>query len=76
MDESITRAAGAAHGQEMPPAAMEALISGIGRTPRQRTTLYGHPPAELVARSRCAAPLRPVNSTTQPPPVRRMAVGG
>jgi len=73
MDESITRAAGAAHGQEMPPAAMESLISGIGRTPRQRTTLYGHPPAELVARSHCAAPLRPVLNATQPPPVRRMA---
>src|SRR6201991_1719621 len=40
MNESITRAAGAAHGQEMPPAAMEELIRSIGRTPWQRTTLY------------------------------------
>ncbi len=46
MDESITRAAGASHGQEMPPAAMEALIRSIGRTPRQRTTTYGDTPAE------------------------------
>ena len=29
------------HGQEMPPEAMEALIRSLGRTPRQRTTLYG-----------------------------------
>ncbi|HEX5078049.1 MAG TPA: 5-amino-6-(D-ribitylamino)uracil--L-tyrosine 4-hydroxyphenyl transferase CofH, partial [Geminicoccaceae bacterium] len=33
MNESITRAAGAAFGQEMPPEAMEALIEGAGRTP-------------------------------------------
>ncbi len=40
MDESISRAAGASHGQEMPPAMMEGLICSMGRTPRQRTTLY------------------------------------
>ena len=40
MDESISRAAGALHGQELPPAAMENLIRSTGRTPRQRTTLY------------------------------------
>ena len=40
MNESITRAAGATHGQEMPPEAMEALIRSIGREPWQRTTLY------------------------------------
>ncbi|MBI5112458.1 MAG: 5-amino-6-(D-ribitylamino)uracil--L-tyrosine 4-hydroxyphenyl transferase CofH [Rhodovulum sp.] len=56
MNESITRAAGAAHGQEMTPAALEALIRGIGRTPRQRTTLYGDAPAERVAASFAAAP--------------------
>ena len=41
MNESISRAAGAAHGQEMPPAAMEELIRSAGREPRVRTTLYG-----------------------------------
>lgn len=40
MNESITRAAGAVHGQEMPPEAMEALICAMGRQPMQRTTLY------------------------------------
>ncbi|MDD9914803.1 MAG: 5-amino-6-(D-ribitylamino)uracil--L-tyrosine 4-hydroxyphenyl transferase CofH, partial [Rhodospirillaceae bacterium] len=40
MNETITRAAGAAHGEEMPPQAMERLIRDIGRKPRQRTTLY------------------------------------
>ena len=40
MDESITRAAGARHGQEMTPAEMEAIIRSLGRTPCQRNTLY------------------------------------
>ena len=39
MNESITRAAGAAHGEEMPPETMEMLIRSLGRIPWQRTTL-------------------------------------
>ncbi|MPZ55984.1 MAG: 7,8-didemethyl-8-hydroxy-5-deazariboflavin synthase subunit CofH [Rhizobiales bacterium] len=46
MDETITRSAGAIHGQEMTPAAMEAIIRTLGRTPRQRTTTYATAPAE------------------------------
>ena len=34
-----------------------AAIRAIGRTPRQRTTLYGAPPGERVAASFGAAPL-------------------
>ncbi|KAB2919174.1 MAG: 7,8-didemethyl-8-hydroxy-5-deazariboflavin synthase subunit CofH [Hyphomicrobiaceae bacterium] len=41
MEESITRAAGAAHGQEIRAGHMERLIREAGRIPRQRTTLYG-----------------------------------
>ncbi len=63
MNESITRAAGAVHGQEMPPAAMETLIRGLGRTPRQRTTLYGDAPAARRAAAFAAAPLTdPINT--------------
>ena len=40
MDESISRAAGASHGQEMAPDAMQDLIRSLSREPRQRTTLY------------------------------------
>jgi FO synthase len=40
MDETITRSAGAVHGQEMTPAMMETIIRQIGRTPRQRDTIY------------------------------------
>ena len=66
MNESISRAAGAEHGQEFPPEAMEALIRANGRAPRQRTTLYGDAAAERRAASFGAAPLaEPWN-----PPVR------
>ncbi|MFT4888187.1 MAG: FO synthase [Pseudohongiellaceae bacterium] len=41
MNESITRAAGADHGQEWSPIMLEQLISKLGRTPRMRNTLYG-----------------------------------
>ncbi|MEX0618445.1 MAG: 5-amino-6-(D-ribitylamino)uracil--L-tyrosine 4-hydroxyphenyl transferase CofH [Pseudohongiellaceae bacterium] len=41
MNETITRAAGAGHGQECPPRRMEAMIREAGRIPRMRTTLYG-----------------------------------
>ncbi|GIL00550.1 MAG: FO synthase [Alphaproteobacteria bacterium] len=40
MNESISRAAGTEHGQELPPPEMHKLIESCGRLPRQRTTLY------------------------------------
>ena len=62
MNESISRAAGASHGQELPPEAMEAAIRTVGRTPRQRTTLYGEPPPERRQASFGAPPLaEPLN---------------
>ncbi len=51
MNETITRAAGAAHGEEMPPEAMERMIREIGREPRQRTTLYADASKERYAAS-------------------------
>ena len=57
MNESISRAAGASHGQEMPPEAMEAAVRSLGRTPRQRTTLYGTPAPERTRASFGAAAL-------------------
>jgi FO synthase len=66
MNESISRSAGAQHGQELPPEAMEAMIRSAARVPRQRTTVYGAPPPERVRASFGAAPLQdPVN-----PPVK------
>ena len=46
MNESITRAAGAGFGQEMPPARLESVIRQMGRSPRQRTTRYTDAPVE------------------------------
>ena len=40
MNESITRAAGAKHGQEWTADKIESIINGLGRTPWQRTTFY------------------------------------
>ncbi|MXW26585.1 MAG: 7,8-didemethyl-8-hydroxy-5-deazariboflavin synthase subunit CofH [Dehalococcoidia bacterium] len=60
MNESISRAAGASHGQEMPPEAMDELITGIGRLPRQRTTTYGTPPDERQRSSYGADELTPI----------------
>jgi FO synthase len=57
MNESITRAAGAEHGQETAPAAMRALIESAGRGAVQRTTLYGAVDAEVVRRGLEARPL-------------------
>jgi FO synthase len=63
MNESISRAAGASFGQEMPPEDMEALIRSLGRTPRQRTTLYSDAPDDRYAASFNAAPLlEPINT--------------
>jgi len=57
MNESISRAAGAEHGQEFPPERMEELIRSAGRIPRQRTTLYGDAPEDRRQASFGAPPL-------------------
>lgn len=58
MNESITRAAGAAHGQELGPLEMEAIAASAGRRVRQRTTLYQTVHEDRRAASFCAKPLR------------------
>lgn len=63
MNETITRAAGAQHGQETGPEAMESLISSLGRSPAQRTTLYEPVSDAHRQRARRAAPLIPVINT-------------
>lgn len=61
MNESITKAAGAAHGQELSPERMEGLIRAAGRTPRQRTTSYAGVLSSQTTKSFGAAPLAPLN---------------
>ena len=63
MNESISRAAGSEHGQEMTPEQLDALIRANGRTPRQRTTLYANAPEERRRASfgapACVDPINP-----------------
>lgn len=56
MNETISRSAGASHGQEMTAPTMEDLLRSMGRTPRQRTTLYEDVPESIQARARAIKP--------------------
>ena len=62
MDETISRAAGASHGPEMHAHAMEALARGLGRVPRQRTTLYAIPHRAPLD---CAASAQPLHGIAE-----------
>ena len=64
MDESISRAAGAVHGQEFSPAQMEDVIMASGRLPQQRTTLYQ---AVHEERRACSMQARPLEARVQTP---------
>ena len=59
MNESITRAAGASHGEETSPEHMEALIRSAGRTPEQRTTGYQPVDRQQLEKSFGAESLQP-----------------
>ena len=56
MEESISRASGADHGQNMEPEEIEGWIRRAGRVPRERTTLYGR----VTTRPREAAMATPI----------------
>lgn len=64
MNESITRAAGSEHGQEMPPAAMEAMIRDQGRQPVMRNTLYQSVSQERYQAAFEAAPITPIENNS------------
>ena len=55
MNESITRAAGGVHGQELNAEQLQTLARRVGRPARQRTTLYGTP-GEASSRWQIGAP--------------------
>ena len=75
MNESISRAAGSKHGQEITPAEMVRVIRSAGRIPIQRNTLYGvvadysdRDPDEiapLVSRAEGANPLAFLNRSVR-----------
>lgn len=72
MNESISRAAGAAHGQEFGTATLEAMLARLGRPARQRSTLYGSVDDERRIAAGSAAELLPMVET----PATRYAHGG
>ena len=54
MDENISRAAGASHGQGVEESDLLAIVEPLGRPLRQRTTLYGEvEPARLEIAAAC-----------------------
>ncbi len=67
MNETITRAAGAAHGQETSPRKMRTMIEALGRSPRQRATDYGDVTMERIEVGLRAGALIPIVNT----PARR-----
>jgi FO synthase len=56
MNESITRAAGGAHGQELNATQLQALARRIGRPAHQRTTLYSIADEPSGAQAFCTQP--------------------
>jgi FO synthase len=52
MEETISRMAGSQHGSRKSVDELEAMVRAAGRTPRQRTTLYGAVDAERAAAAR------------------------
>lgn len=63
MNESITRAAGADHGQEWTPDMLKTLIVDCERTPRVRNTLYGEVAKSRVDAAENAEVLSELNNT-------------
>ena len=62
INESITRAAGAAHGQMWTPTDIEQAIVGAGRSPVQRNTRY-EPTASQAAGQLCPDAIKWVSHT-------------
>ena len=64
MDENISRAAGASHGQELDEAEFRAIVEPLGRPLEQRTTLYGrtHDRRPAAAPAARAIDARPVDA--------------
>ena len=63
MNETITRAAGAEHGQECGPEAMERLIAIAKRQARRRSTVYSDVSEERVSQAKGAAVLQNIVNT-------------
>ena len=63
MNESITRAAGADHGQEWHPQGVEETIISMGRIPKMRTTSYDEAPQSRRELAFRASTLKQIENT-------------
>jgi len=63
MNESITRAAGAVHGQEWSPDSITSTLAEQGFEPWHRTTLYLPAPADRARAAVSALALAPIHNT-------------
>lgn len=63
MNESITRAAGATHGQETSPSQIRSMIISLGRNPAQRTTNYTEVSSERINAGLNAVELCEIHNT-------------
>ena len=62
MNESITKSAGAVHGQEFSPSVLRGLIGKVGRVAQQRSTTYEVIDAARAQRAVEPAPLVPITN--------------
>ena len=60
MEETISRMAGSSHGSRKSVEDLEAMVRAAGRTPRQRTTVYGAVPTERHAAARADRTVLPL----------------
>ncbi|GAC1608024.1 MAG: bifunctional FO biosynthesis protein CofGH [Mycobacteriales bacterium] len=58
MEETISRMAGSVYGSRKSVDELETMVRSAGRTPRQRTTTYGHPADERINAARREDPVR------------------
>jgi FO synthase len=54
MEETISRMAGSEHGSRKSVEELESMVTAAGRSPRQRSTLYGTVPDERMRAARRA----------------------
>ena len=72
MNESITRSAGASHGEELRVQDLEGLIISQGRTPKARSTLYQNFPEAQLEKARHALGVQAIRLTSSNKPQEKV----
>ena len=72
MNESITRSAGASHGEELSVDDLETLVEALHRKPQLRTTLYADFPEGQLAKARVALGVQAIELTASVKPQEKV----